>query len=148
MFRNLSLFSVFAGVLLAGCRTQPDSPVEIADVAIVSLDQRVAEVVDDEARSTAVSGDFKRIQGLFLEFREIQFQHRREMGRLLRDYDSSGEEIMSQIDHYNCLKEQKMEAAQALLESINATMTEAERHAIEGEIRHLMESLLGLASAP
>jgi hypothetical protein len=148
MFRKLTLLSLLAGLVLAGCRTQPDSPAEMADAAIVSLNERLTEVVDDEARSVAVSGNFKLIQGHFAEFREIQLQHRKRMSLLLRDYDSTEEEIMSQINHYNDLKEQKVQVVQALLESINATLTEAERKTMESEIRRLMESLLALTSAP
>ena len=140
--------AVIAGLLLTGCRSQPGSPQEIADVAMESMKVRVGEVVPEQTRSQAIQADFNRLQGLFLEFREIQIQHRKRVGQLLRDYDSTEAEILQQMDDYNHLKEQKVREAQALQEKIDATLEEAERKAMEPAIRQVMESLLNLASAP
>jgi hypothetical protein len=108
----------------------------------------VGEVVNEEARALAVTGDFEDIRRLFEEFREIQVAHREEMRRLLRDYDSTEEDMPAQLDRYNDLKKQRLEAVQALFESIEASMTDAEQKAMESEIRHLMKSLIALTSAP
>ncbi len=140
--------ALIAGVLLAGCQTRLKSPEVIADAAMTSLNSRAGKVVDEEERRLVIMEDFKRIQGLFREFRDIQIQHREEMSRLLRDYDSTEEQILSQISLYNELKEQKVREGQDLLQSMNATMKEDERKAMETEIRLVMKSLFGLTSAP